>query len=452
MIITKKALHRRSFLRGMGATLALPFLDAMVPAMAATRVASAAQPATRLGFVYIPNGVIPKAWLPAKTGVGYEMPSTMSPLEPFRENMLVLSNLMQNSGRSLGDGAGDHARAGASWLTGVHPKKTEGSGIHSGISADQIAAKEFSKSTQLASLEIGLEEPNLAGGCDSGYSCAYTNTISWRTAITPNPMEVNPRTVFERLFGDGETTDPAARLKRIKEDRSILDFIRTDVSRLEPGLGARDKSKLDEYLDSIRDIERRIQKAEQQSASMKLPLMERPSGIPDEFEAHSKLMSDLMVIAFQTDMTRVVSFMMAREGSNRSYRSIGISDGHHSVTHHQNDPEKIAKTMKIDQLHVEMLAYLLDRLKNTPDGDGSLLDHSMILFGSSISDGNAHTHHDLPLVLAGGGSGKVKGGRHIRYAPETPMNNLLLSMLDKAGVPTESLGDSTGTLQHLSDV
>jgi hypothetical protein len=265
-------------------------------------------------------------------------------------------------------------------------------------------------------------------------------------------MEVNPRTVFERLFGDGETTDPTARLKRIKEDRSILDFIRADVNRLEPGLGARDKSKLDEYLDSIRDIERRIQKAEQQSASMKLPVMDRPSGIPDEFEAHSKLMSDLMVIAFQTDMTRVVSFMMAREGSNRSYRSIGISDGHHSVTHHQNDPEKIAKTMKIDQLHVQMLAYLLDRLKNTPDGDGSLLDHSMILFGSSISDGNAHTHHDLPLVLAGGGNGKVKGGRHIRYAPETPMNNLLLSMLDKSGVPCESLGDATGKLEHLSDV
>jgi hypothetical protein len=452
MIITKKALHRRSFLRGMGATLALPFLDAMVPAMAATTVAKAAQPATRLGFVYVPNGIIQKAWLPSKEGAGYEMPSTMSPLEPFRENMLVLSNLMQNGGRSLGDGAGDHARAGASWLTGVHPKKTEGSGIHSGISADQIAAKEFSKSTQLASLEIGLEEPTLAGGCDSGYSCAYTNTISWRTAITPNPMEVNPRAVFERLFGDGDSTDSAARLKRLKEDRSILDFIRADVSRLEPGLGSRDKSKLDEYLDSIRDIERRIQKAEQQSASMKLPALERPTGIPDEFEAHSKLMSDLMVLAFQTDMTRVISFMMAREGSNRSYRSIGISDGHHSVTHHQNDPEKIAKTMKIDQLHVEMLAYLLDRLKNTPDGDGSLLDHSMILFGSSISDGNAHTHHDLPLVLVGGGNGKVKGGRHIRYAPETPMNNLLLTMLDKSGVPCESLGDSTGKLEHLSDV
>jgi hypothetical protein len=238
----------------------------------------------------------------------------------------------------------------------------------------------------------------------------------------------------------------------MQEDRSILDFVRSDVARLEPGLGARDKSKLDEYLESIRDIERRIQKAEQQSASMKLPVLERPSGIPDEFESHAKLMSDLMVIAFQTDMTRVVSFMMAREGSNRSYRSIGVSDGHHSVTHHQNDAEKIAKTMKIDQLHVEMFSYLLSKMASTPDGDGTLLDHSMILFGSSISDGNAHTHHDLPLILAGGANGKIKGGRHIRYAPETPMNNLLLSMLDMSGAQVDQLGDSTGKLQHLSDL
>lgn len=451
MMFTQKYLPRRTFLRGIGATLALPLLDAMVPAMAATRL-TAAKPAVRLGFVYVPNGIIQKAWLPAKTGTGYEMASTMKPLEAYREKILVLSNLMQNGGRALGDGAGDHARAGATWLTGVHPKKTEGSDIHAAISADQIAADEFGKTTQLASLEIGLEEPSLAGGCDSGYSCAYTNTISWRNPTMPNPMEVNPRAVFERLFGDGETTDPAARLKRMNEDRSILDFVRGDVARLEPGLGSRDKRKLNEYLEGIRDIERRIQKAEEQNASVKIPVFERPDGIPDDFEEHAKLMSDLMVIAFQTDMTRVVSYMMAREGSNRSYRSIGISDGHHSVTHHQNDPEKIAKTMKIDQLHVKTFGYLLGKLDSTPDGDGTLLDHSMILFGSSISDGNAHTHHDLPLVLAGGGAGQVKGGRHIRYAPETPMNNLLLSMLDKSGVHAEKLGDSTGELNQLSDV
>jgi Protein of unknown function (DUF1552) len=447
MIVTKKALPRRTFLRGIGATLALPLLDAMIPATAAT-----AKHAVRLGFVYVPNGIIPMGWLPSKVGSGFEFASTMKPLERHRDKLLVLSNLMQNGGRALGDGAGDHARAGASWLTGIHPKKTEGSDIHADISADQIAANEFGKKTQLASLEIGLEEPSLAGGCDSGYSCAYTNTISWRNPTMPNPMEINPRAVFERLFGDGETTDPAARLKRMNEDRSILDFIRGDVARLEPGLGSRDKRKLDEYLEGIRDIERRIQKAEQQSATMKMPLAERPDGIPDEFEDHAKIMSDLMVMAFQTDMTRVVSFMMAREGSNRSYRSIGISDGHHSVTHHQNDPEKIAKTMKIDELHVKSFAYLLDKLDATPDGGGSLLDHSMILYGSSICDGNAHTHHDLPLVLAGGAAGQIKGGRHIRYAPETPMNNLLLTMLDKAGVPTEKLGDSTGKLDQLSGI
>src|SRR5450631_1728793 len=426
MIVMKKALPRRTFLRGLGTTLALPLLDAMVPAMAATRLTAKA--AVRLGFVYVPNGIIQQNWLPSVEGVGFDFASTMKPLEAFRDRLNVLSGLAQVSGRALGDGPGDHARAGATWLTGVHPKKTEGSDIHAGVSADQIAAKELGKSTQLASLELGLEEQSMVGGCDSGYSCAYTNTISWRTPITPNPMEVNPRAVFERLFGDGESTDPASRIKRMEQDRSILDFIRGDVARLESGLGSRDKSKLNEYLDGIRDIERRIQKAEQQSATMKLPLMERPISIPNEFEDHAKLMSDLMVIAFQTDMTRVVSFMMAREGSNRSYRTIGVSDGHHSVTHHQNDPEKIAKTIKINELHVRTFAYLLEKLQSTPDGDGSLLDHSMILYGSSISDGNAHTHHDLPLVLAGGAAGQIKGGRHIRYPKETPMNNLLLAM------------------------
>ncbi len=450
MIITGKSLARRTFLRGVGTTLALPLLDAMMPAMAGT--SAVAKPAIRLGFVYVPNGIIQKGWLPSKVGTGFEMAPIMKPLEAHRDRVLVLSNLMQNGGRALGDGAGDHARAGASWLTGVHPKKTEGVDIRAGISADQIAARVQGNKTQLASLEIGLEEPSLAGGCDSGYSCAYTNTISWRTPTTPNPMEVNPRAVFERLFGDGESTDPADRLKRLRQDRSILDFIRGDVARLEPGLGSRDKSKLDEYLDSIRDIERRIQKAEQQSAGLKLPVMERPSAIPEEFADHAKLMSDLMVIAFQTDMTRVVSFMLAREGSNRSYRSIGVSDGHHSVTHHQNDPDKIAKTAKINELHVQTFSYLLDRLKATPDGDGTLLDHSMILYGSSISDGNAHTHHDLPLVLAGGTACNIKGGRHIRYNDQTPMNNLLVTMLDKAGVPAETLGDATGKLEQLSDV
>jgi hypothetical protein len=451
MIITKKALHRRTFLRGAGATLALPLLDSMIPAMAASR-STDARAAVRMGFVYVPNGIIQKNWLPSAEGTGFEFASTMKPLEPFRDRLNVLSGLAQINGRALGDGPGDHARAGASWLTGAHPKKTEGADIHAGVSADQIAARELGKTTQLASLEIGLEEQSLVGGCDSGYSCAYTNTVSWRSETTPNPIEVSPRAVFERLFGDGDSTDPVAQMKRRQEDTSILDYVRESVGRLQPGLGVRDKRKLDEYLEGIRDIERRIQKAERQSATMKMPVVERPSGIPEEFEDHAKLMSDLLVIAFQTDMTRIVTYMLAHEGSNRSYRSIGISDGHHSVTHHMNDPEKIAKTVKINELHVRTFAYLLEKLQSTPDGDGSLLDHSMVLYGSSISDGNAHTHHDLPLVLAGGAAGQIQGGRHIRYPKETPMTNLLLTMLDKAGIPAERLGDSTGKVEYLSGV
>jgi hypothetical protein len=449
MTITKKSLPRRTFLRGVGTTLALPLLDAMVPAFAATRD-TAAKPAIRMGFVYVPNGIIMNRWTPAAEGGAFEFAPIMKPLEPFRQQLLVLNGLDQVNGNPLGDGPGDHARAGATFLTGVHPKKTEGADIHAGISADQIAARELGKTTQFASLEIGLEAPGMVGGCDSGYSCAYTNTISWRTPTSPMPMEVNPRAVFERLFGDGESTDAASRLARAKEDRSILDFVRSDVARLQPGLGVRDRSKLTQYLDAIRDIERRIQLAEEQK--MELPVMERPLGVPDSFDEHCKLMMDLEVIAFQADLTRVVTFMMAREGSNRSYRSIGVADGHHSVTHHQNDKEKIEKVVKINTHHVQMFAYLLDKLRSTPDGDGNLLDHSMIVYGSSIADGNMHTHVDLPIVLAGGAAGQIKGGRSIRYPKKTPMTNLLLTMLDKAGVQAEKIGDSTGEVTHLADV
>jgi hypothetical protein len=449
MIVTRKHLPRRAFLKGTGAVLALPFLDSMVPALAAK---GAATSPTRMGFVYVPNGIIDTSWLPKGEGAGFQFNNTMKALAPFREQMLVLSNLAQINGRSLGDGGGDHARAGATWLTGVHPKKTEGADIHSGVSADQIAAREFSKSTQFGSLEIGVEAPSLAGGCDSGYSCAYTNTVSWSSPTTPNPMEVNPRVLFERLFGDSDNTDPASRAEALKERGSLLDFVKGSVDRLETRIGQGDRHKLTEYLDAIRDIERRIQKAEEQNATLQMPAIDLPVAVPEEFVDHARLMLDLMVIAYQTDLTRVVSFMLAREGSNRSYRAIGISDGHHDCTHHQNNPEKIEKTIKINTYHVEQLAYLINRLKNTPDGDGTLLDHSMILYGSSINDGNRHTHTDLPLALIGGGNGKLKGGRHIRYAPETPMTNLLLAMLDKAGVHTDQLGDSTGVLQHLADI
>jgi len=444
MIVTRKSLPRRAFLRGMGVTIALPLLDAMTPAFAA-----GANPAVRLGFVYVPNGIIMNKWTPKGEVADFQFAPTMKPLETFRERLLVFSGLAQVQGRALGDGAGDHARAGATFLTGVHPKKSE-INIRAGVSADQIAARELAKHTQFASLELGIESNQLAGNCDSGYSCAYTNTISWRGDTTPLPVENNPRAIFERLFGDGESTDAAARLAMFERQRSILDYVSGSLARLNGNLGPGDRAKLDEYADAIRDIERRIQKAEQQNAAMKLPVMERPSAVPEEFEDHVKMVMDLMALAFQADLTRVITLMMAREGSNRPYRSIGVSDGHHNLTHHQNDAEKIAKVTKINEQHVKLFAYLLERLKATPDGDGALLDHSLILYGSSISDGNLHTHHDLPIVLAGGGAGQVKGNRHIVYPKDTPLNNLLLSMLEKAGVSIEKFGDSTGKLDCLA--
>jgi hypothetical protein len=451
MILKRRYLPRRAFLRGAGAAVALPFLDAMVPAFAGPAKGAANAP-VRMGFVYVPNGIIDEGWSCSGEGPDFQFNATNKALEPFRDRTLMLTNLAQINGRSLGDGGGDHARAGASWLTGVHPKKTGGADIHAGISADQIAAREMGKHTQFGSLEIGIEAPSLAGGCDSGYSCAYTNTISWSSPTVPNPMEVNPRALFERLFGDGESTDAASRMEWMRQRGSLLDFVKGGVDRMETRLGQSDRHKLTEYLDAIRDIERRIQKAEEQNATAKIPSMSVPLAAPEEFVDHARLMMDLMVIAYQTDLTRVVTFMLAREGSNRSYREIGISDGHHDCTHHQNDAVKISKTRQINAHHVDQFAYLLERLRATPDGDGSLLDHSMILYGSSIADGNRHTHTNLPLTLVGGGAGKLKGGRHLRYADETPMTNLLLSMLEKAGVPTEKLGDSTGKLEHLSDI
>jgi Protein of unknown function (DUF1552) len=444
MIVTRKSLPRRAFLRGMGVTISLPLLDAMTPAFAA-----GAKPAVRLGFVYVPNGIIKNKWTPNGEGADFQFAPTMKPLEPFRERLLVFSGLAQVQGRALGDGAGDHARAGATFLTGVHPKKSE-INIRAGISADQIAAQEFSKHTQFASLELGIESNQLAGNCDSGYSCAYTNTISWRGETTPLPVENNPRAIFERLFGDGESTDAAARLAMFERQRSILDYVNGSLARLNGNLGPGDRAKLDEYADAIRDIERRIQKAEQQNAAMKLPVMERPTAVPEEFEDHVKMVMDLMALAFQADLTRVITLMMAREGSNRPYRSIGVSDGHHNLTHHQNDADKIAKVTKINEQHVKLFAYLLERLKATPDGDDNLLNRSLILYGSSISDGNLHTHHDLPIVLAGGGAGQAKGNRHVVYPKDTPLNNLLLSMLEKTGVPVEKFGDSTGKLDCLA--
>jgi hypothetical protein len=437
-------------LRGAGAALALPFLDSMVPALSA----GTGKAPVRLGFIYHPTGAIQNRWTPVADGAAFEFSPSLKALEPFRERVVVLTGLAQVQARALGDGNGDHAREGAVWLTGVHPKKTEGVGIRSGISVDQIAAKHFGQQTQLASLELGTESPTLAGGCDSGYSCAYTNTVSWRTPTTPLPMEYNPRVVFERLFGDGDTNDPAARAAALNRRRSILDYVAGSIDRLETRLGAADRGKLSEYLEAIRDIERRIQKAEQANAGdlVPTPLMERPSSIPDTFEEHCKLMFDLQVMAYRTDMTRVITFMLAHAGSNRAYPTIGISDGHHSLTHHQNNAEKVDKVAQIDAHLASMVAYYADKLRSTPDGDGTLLDHVAIVYGSGTGDGNAHTHHDLPTVLLGGGGGQIKGGRHLRYGKETPLNNLFLNLLGKAGLPVEKFGDATGQLNSLTEV
>jgi hypothetical protein len=460
MIITNKTLARRTFLRGMGAAVALPVLDAMFPAFSQTASARQARQSmkpVRLGYVYTPNGIIgcseksPRKflWTPKTVGADFEFGPTLKALEPYRKDVVVFSGLAQANGRALGDGPGDHARATATFLTGVHPYKTGGADFRLGISADQIAAKEFGKHTPLGSLELGLEPQPLAGNCDSGYTCAYMS-MSWRSETSPMPAEINPRAVFERLFGDEDGTDAATRKARLENQKSVLDYIEGSLARLQSKVGASDRQKLDEYLESVRDIERRIQVTEDTNVLTQMPHMERPSSVPDDYMEYSKLMLDLQVIAWQTDMTRVASFMMGRDGSNRAYREIGISDGHHSISHHQSDPERVDKLIKIDELHVEMFAYLMEKLHTTPDGDGTLLDHSLVVFGSSLSESNLHTHDDLPILLAGNANGQVKGNRHIAYARETPLNNLFLSMFDYAGMPhVDSFGDSTGRVTDL---
>jgi hypothetical protein len=356
----------------------------------------------------------------------------------------VLSGLEQHNGESLGDGAGDHARAGATWLTGVHPKKTQGADILNGISVDQVLARSIGKDTPLPSIELGLDDVRLVGGCDSGYSCAYSNTVSWSSPTTPLPYETNPRAVFERLFGDGESTDPAARAMRQRQNRSLLDFVLGDAKRISPTLGASDQRKLSDYLDSVREVERRIQNAEQQVATENLPVLDRPDGVPPTFEEHLQLMFDMVTIAFQADLTRVVTLMYSREAGNRTYRSIGVPDAHHGLSHHQNNPDKMSRLQKIDQHHIEMLAYFLGKLNSAKETGGNLLDHSMVLYGSSLSDSNRHLHDNLPLLLAGGAAGSVKGGRHLQFAKGTPMTNLLVTMAETMGVTQEVLGDSNG--------
>lgn len=450
-MIRGKCVNRRLFLRGTGAAIALPYLDAMAPAFAAPRKLAVDAP-TRLAFVYVPNGVIQEAWTPASDGEDFEFTRILKPLEPRREDLLVISGLTHNNGRALGDGAGDHARAAASFLTGIHPKKTSGADIQLGVSVDQVAANAIGNDTRFASLELGIEPGRLAGNCDSGYSCAYSNSISWRGEKTPNPPEIDPSQVFQRMFGDIEAPVGAAeRAKRRARQRSVLDFVLGDAQRLRNSVGPSDRQKLDEYFTSVRDVEKRIEASEGRDDGP-APEMPRPSGIPANYAEHAGLMFDLTVLAFQTNMTRVATFMMGREGSNLTYPDIEVNRAHHGMTHHLGDPSKIEDITKVNTYHTKQFAYFLDRLASIQDGEGRLLDHMMVVYGSGIGDGNRHTHHDLPVLLAGGGRGTLHPGRHLRYPVETPMNNLYLSLLDRAGVRTESLGDGTGTLKHLSEI
>ncbi len=440
--IFRIAIPRRTFLRGVGATLALPVLDAMTPAFAAPSTRP-----TRMAFMQTPNGIfnLNGEWTPKATGATWELTRTLEPLAAFKDRMVVISGLdNQQAAGQTGEIGGDHPRACTAWLTGTHAKMTSGADLHAGISVDQIAAKEFGKYTQLASLEIGLEAPEIVGACESAYGCAYYDTISWRNETTPLPMENRPRALFERMFGDAGT-DPKLRLAFRNEDRSILDAIGIDVKALRLTVGGSDRSKIDQYLDAVRDVERRMQLAEKQGHQE--VTIGTPTGAPEVFSDYYKLMADLMVLAWQTDMTRVITFQMGHEMSGRSYPELGFGDAHHPCTHHQGDKEKQEKTTKINILHTKMLAYYLGRLKDTSDGDGSLLDHSMILYGAGLSDANLHLYTDLSLLLVAGGVGGIKGGQHVRFANRTPMANLLLTMLDKADVPhVDKLGDSTGRL------
>ena len=442
MIITKKAIPRRAVLRGIGATLALPLLDGMVPALSAIRN-TAASGMRRFGVCYVPNGMAMEHWTPTGEGTAFEFSQILQPMAPFRDRTLVLSGL------NPGAGGGAHAGAATKFLTATPGKMTDGAEIHSGTSIDQLLGKELGQYTQLSSLELALDGRDFAGSCDAGFSCAYTNTISWRTPTTPLPMENDPRVVFERLFGDSGSTDPVVRLARIREDRSILDSVTEKVADLQRGIGPEDRNKMGQYLDAVRDVERRIQKAEEQGAR-ELPLVQQPAGIPPTFEEHIRLMFDLQLLAYQTDLTRVVSFMVGREISGRTYNEIGIPDAHHPLSHHLDDPVKIGTMSKINTYHVVLFAEFVEKMRSTPDGDGSLLDHSLLLYGAGMSNSNAHAAINLPVMLVGGAGGGLKGGRHITYPEDTPMANLLMAIMDSLGVPMDQVGDSNGMLDVLS--
>jgi len=449
----KKQLPRRTLLRGMGSAIALPFLDAMIPAFAPAAPTSKAP--ARMAFVYFPNGVQAGTWGPqsesAVSALPEALPRVLTPLADYRQDILILENLTCDGGRAHGDGPGDHGRAGASYLTGAHPKKTFGKDLEAGVSVDQYAASKIGGATRFASLELGGEEGIQGGNCDNGYSCAYSNSISWRTPNTPNPPEVRPRAVFERLFGSADIErDPVKRAKLERYNKSVLDSVLTDAKRLKGDLGGDDQRKLDEYLYAIREIETRIQKAERQNTQGVPSLLAPPSSVPEHYTEHSRLMFDLMVAAFQTDSTRIITFLMAIEQSNRNYREIGIAEAHHGLTHHGGDKEKIEKCIKINMYEMEQFAYFLGKLKSTKDGDGTLFDHVMVTYGSGLSLG--HNHDNLPTLATGRANKLFNLGRQVKYPVDTPLANLHVAMLDSMGIPAENFADSKGKLGYLSDI
>jgi hypothetical protein len=447
MIVTGKHLSRRAFLRGTGAVIALPMLDAMVPALASARAAAAKQLPLRMCFVYVPNGMVMSDWTPKGRGKDFEFSTILKPLEKFREQTLIVSGLGDQNANALGDGPGDHARASASFLTGAHPRES-GSDIHAGVSADQVVAKQIGHLTRLPSLELGLEDNRVVGLCDSKYSCAYTSTISWQTPSSPLPPVANPRQVFDRLFGFGSADaglpkDVAAR--RANYRQSILDGAMRETKELTGAVGPEDRRKLDEYLTSVREIEKRVRRIAEEEPVQK-PAMDRPAGTPADYAEHAGLIFDLLALAFQTDVTRVSTMMIGRESSIRSYDQIGIPESHHQISHHRNDPANVAKLTKIQTYHVSLFAKFVEKLAAMKEGDGSVLDRSMILYGAGISDSNRHLHDKLPVAVVGGGLGASLMGQHVAYSSDVPVTNLLLTLMGRMDVRPERLGDSTGAL------
>jgi hypothetical protein len=446
-MMTRKSLSRRTFLRGASTAVALPFLDAMVPAFAS---GLPGKKPVRMAFFYVPNGIMMDGWNPSNpnySGPLGELPRILKPLEPLKNDITLIGNLTHNTGRALLDGAGDHGRCCGSYLTGIQVKKTLVD-IKAGLSVDQLVASEVGKQTRFPSLEIGLEDARQAGDCDSGYSCAYTNNLAWRSDTQPLPPILDPRALFERLFGDGTVLSPEARVAQAQERRSILDFVMADTNKIKADLGPTDKRKLDEYLSSIREVERQIEKAAKDNAQID-PKMDKPYGVPADFQEHFRLMTDMITIAFQADLTRVLTFLMTREGTSRSYRELGIPDGHHPLTHHQGKPELMEKVRQINEYHTAQFATWLTKLKSIKEGDSNILDNSMIVYGAGLSDGNRHAHEDLPTLLAGRGGNFFKPGKRIVMRKETPMCNLFVSMMERMGMKMDYFGDSTGRLEGL---